>query len=66
MREPSADLCEVSEDESDDNGCEGALSGTDDMTGVDGGFDVAGVGSNNRAVDAARRVWITVNIGQWI
>lgn len=64
MREPDVGLCEVSEDESDDNGCEGALSGTNDMTGVDGHFDVAGVGGNNRAVDAARWVGITAKTRQ--
>lgn len=66
MREPDVGLCEVSEHESDDNGCEGAFSGANDMTGVDGHFDVAGVGSNNCAVDATRRVRITAKIGQWI
>jgi len=64
MREPGVGLCEVSEDESDDNGCEGALPGTDHMTGVDGHFDVTGVRGNNRAVDAARWVGITAKTGQ--
>lgn len=64
MREPRLGLCKVSEDESDDNSREGTLSCTDDMASVDGHFDVAGVGGNNRAVDAARRVGITAKIGQ--
>lgn len=64
MREPRFGLCKVSEDESDDNSREGTLSGTDDMAGVDGHFDVAGVGGNNRAVDAARWVGITAKTGQ--
>jgi hypothetical protein len=45
--------------ESYNDGCKGAPSRTEDMTGVDGDFDVAGGGGNDCAVDAARWVWIT-------
>jgi hypothetical protein len=64
LREKHPNLCEVGEDESDNNGCEGALASTDDMASVDWNFDVAGGGGNNRAIGAARRVWVTVKVGQ--
>jgi hypothetical protein len=46
----------MSEDESEDNSCKGVLPRTNDMTGADRDFDVAGRGGNDRAVDADGKV----------
>jgi hypothetical protein len=46
----------VCESESDNDGCEGALSSTDNVAGVHGDLDVAGRGGDDGAVGAARRV----------
>jgi hypothetical protein len=57
-RRPSTDLCEVCEGESNNDGCERALSSTNSVASVDGNLDVAGRGGDDGAVGAVR--WIQV------
>lgn len=52
-------LCEVGESESDDDGCNGALSGTDHLTHVDGDLAVRRLGRDNGTVGGSRRITVS-------
>jgi len=43
----------MGEDESDNDGCEGTLSSTDDLAHVDRDFDVSGRGRDESTIDTS-------------
>ena len=47
-------LCKVGESESDNDGCNGALSGTDDLAHVDRDLTVRRLGRDNSTVHGSR------------
>ena len=55
----TVELCEVGESEGDNDCCQRALSGTDDMSSVDRDLDVAGRGAHDRIVGSSRWVYWT-------